>query len=72
MRRAAIPPYREDMASDRDSIEALKKRAVDLKLDTAAFNTCLDSGAQAAAVAQAARIGPKASAAAVTTDSRSH
>ncbi len=32
------------------TVDALKKRAVDLKLDTAAFNACLDSGQQAKAV----------------------
>ena len=42
------------------SVPALKKRAVDLKLDTAAFNTCLDSGAQAAAVAKDFEDGDKA------------
>jgi protein-disulfide isomerase len=42
------------------SVAALKKRAVDLKLDTAAFNTCLDSGAQAAAVAKDFEDGDKA------------
>jgi hypothetical protein len=42
------------------SVESLKKRAADLKLDTAAFNTCLDSGAQAKAVAQDFEDGDKA------------
>jgi protein-disulfide isomerase len=37
-------------AQDQLEIESLKKRAADLKLDTAAFNRCLDSGKQAAAV----------------------
>ncbi len=32
------------------SVEALKRRAADLKLDTAAFNQCLDSGRQAEAI----------------------
>jgi protein-disulfide isomerase len=32
------------------TVEALKRRASDLKLDTAAFNTCLDSGKQADAI----------------------
>jgi protein-disulfide isomerase len=42
------------------SVVALKQRAVDLKLDTAAFNQCLDSGAQAKAVAQDFEDGDKA------------
>lgn len=32
------------------TVDALKRRAVELKLDTAAFNSCLDSGRQADAV----------------------
>ena len=32
------------------TVDALKARAVALKLDTAAFNACLDSGRQAAAI----------------------
>jgi len=32
------------------SVDDLKKRAVDMKMDTAAFNTCLDSGAKAVAI----------------------
>jgi predicted DsbA family dithiol-disulfide isomerase len=42
------------------SVAALKKRAADLKLDTAAFNQCLDTGAQAKAVAQDFEDGDKA------------
>ncbi|HEX4998755.1 MAG TPA: thioredoxin domain-containing protein [Terriglobia bacterium] len=42
------------------TIEALKKRAVDLKLDTNAFNACLDSGKQAAAVEKDLDDGDKA------------
>jgi predicted DsbA family dithiol-disulfide isomerase len=34
------------------TVESLKSRAEELKLDTAAFNACLDSGRQAAAVRQ--------------------
>ena len=36
------------------AIEDLKRRAADLKLDTAAFNACLDSGKQADAEREAA------------------
>ena len=32
------------------TVDALKRRAADMKLDTAAFNTCLDSGRRAAEV----------------------
>jgi protein-disulfide isomerase len=34
------------------AVEDLKSRAVTMKLNTTAFNTCLDSGRQAAAVAK--------------------
>lgn len=42
------------------SEEALKTRAAELKLDTAAFNRCLDSGSQAAAVRKDVAEGYKA------------
>jgi predicted DsbA family dithiol-disulfide isomerase len=42
------------------AIEDLKQRAVSLKLDTAAFNTCLDSGKQADAVKKDMADGSKA------------
>jgi predicted DsbA family dithiol-disulfide isomerase len=42
------------------AIEDLKQRAVALKLDTAAFNTCLDSGRQAEAVKKDMAEGSKA------------
>ena len=42
------------------TIDALKGRAVELKLDTAAFNACLDSGKQAAAIDRDIADGTKA------------
>ncbi len=42
------------------SIPDLKQRAVDLKLDTAAFNQCLDSGKHAAAVQKDVQEGARA------------
>jgi predicted DsbA family dithiol-disulfide isomerase len=42
------------------TVESLKSRAAELKLDTIAFNACLDSGRQAAAVRQDVTDGNKA------------
>jgi protein-disulfide isomerase len=42
------------------AVEDLKRRAVEFKLDTAAFNSCLDSGRQAAAVKKDATEGAQA------------
>jgi protein-disulfide isomerase len=42
------------------TVEALKKKAEDLKLNTAAFNACLDSGKHAAAIRQDIVDGSKA------------
>jgi len=44
--------FHDSMFSDQGHLEVadLKKRAVAMKMDTAAFNTCLDSGRQAAAI----------------------
>ena len=42
------------------TVDALKARAVELKLDTTAFNACLDSGKQAAAIDKDLAEGAKA------------
>ena len=48
-------------ANQRDlTVESLKKRAADLKLDTAQFNTCLDSGKEAAAISKDVAAGHQA------------
>jgi protein-disulfide isomerase len=48
-------------ANQRDlTVDALKRRAADLKLDSAQFNTCLDSGKQSAAVLKDAAAGNQA------------
>ena len=48
-------------ANQRDlTVEALKRRAADLKLDTVKFNSCLDSGNQAAVVSKDVAAGHQA------------
>ena len=49
------------------TVDDLKKRAVDLKLNTAEFNTCLDSGAKVSAVKKDIDEGSKAGAASTPT-----
>lgn len=54
--------FHDSMFADQSdlTVDALKRRAVQLKLDAAAFNSCLDSGRQAAAVKTDADEGAKA------------
>ncbi len=48
-------------ANQRDlTVESLKKRAADLRLDTAQFNSCLDSGKEAAAISKDVAAGHQA------------
>jgi protein-disulfide isomerase len=61
--------FHDSMFGDqtRLAVDDLKKRAVDLKLNTAEFNTCLDSGAKVNAVRKDIEEGSKAGAASTPT-----
>jgi protein-disulfide isomerase len=51
-RSKSILDFYDSMFSNQEklTVDDLKKRAVDMKMDTAAFNTCLDSGAKTGAI----------------------